>query len=75
MRDWDIDRLLGQSPCLCGATDTWHQQCFTGKTGEQINAEYDRVYAKLRRHFGKLRANARKAALAAMRGLSTREAP
>ena len=67
MRDHDIDRLLGQSPCLCGATDTWHQTCFSGKTREQIHADYDRVYAALKKHFGKMRAADRKAALKAMR--------
>lgn len=42
-----IDRILQQTPCICGATDTWHRACYNGKTDEQVASAYDRVYAKL----------------------------
>lgn len=45
----EIDRYLGQTPCLCGATDTWHVRCFVGKTEQQVKDGYKRAYAKVRR--------------------------
>lgn len=59
MKDWQIDRYFGQTPCLCGATNTWHLQCFTSKTKEQVHAAYDRVYAKLRKQLASERQAAR----------------
>lgn len=43
-----IDRMLGQSPCICGAVDMWHGSCYAGKTKEQVEVAYRRVYANIR---------------------------
>lgn len=45
----EIDLLLGGSPCLCGAVDTWHHECYAGKSGQQIVKERSTVYARIRR--------------------------
>ena len=58
MTEFEIDRLLGQTPCICGATNTWHGECYAGKTEEQITTAYRRVYAKLRAKFAKQRKDA-----------------
>lgn len=55
MTDVEIDLYYKQTPCLCGATDTWHQECFAGKSREQVHADYDRVYAQIRRKLAKER--------------------
>jgi hypothetical protein len=31
-----IDRLAQQTPCLCGSIDTWHRNCYAGKTPGQL---------------------------------------
>jgi hypothetical protein len=36
----EIDRLLGRTPCCCGDLETWHPECYAGKTTEQIAAAY-----------------------------------
>jgi hypothetical protein len=43
-----LDEKIGQTPCLCGAIDTWHQSCYSGKTAEQIEAAYESAYKKAR---------------------------
>lgn len=48
MTDYEMDRHFGQTPCLCGATDTWHPRCYRNKTSEQVKDAYRRVYSKLR---------------------------
>lgn len=47
---WAIDQALGQTPCLCGAVDTWHPSCYHGKSNEEIEAGYVKAYAKARKH-------------------------
>jgi hypothetical protein len=32
----EVDRLAGQTPCLCGNIDTWHPECYRGKTAAQV---------------------------------------
>ena len=39
LSDHDIEREIGQTPCLCGDFDTWHPKCYAGKSGEQIKVE------------------------------------
>ena len=58
MTDIEIDRLLEQTPCLCGAEDTWHIRCYRGKSPEQVKAAYRRVYARIRRRLAKQRREA-----------------
>lgn len=49
MTNYEIDQFYGQTPCVCGATDTWHVDCYKRRTKEQVAEAYRRVYAKLRR--------------------------
>lgn len=53
---WAIDQALGQTPCVCGAVDTWHPGCYKGKTNEEIEAGYVKAYAKARKHLRELAA-------------------
>ena len=46
---WAVDQALGQTPCLCGAIDTWHPGCYAGKTNEQVEAGYVTAYAMARK--------------------------
>jgi hypothetical protein len=64
MTDYEVDRALGYSPCVCGVIDgTWHSECYRGKTQGQIDAGIRRAYAAARRH---LKSRAADAASAAM---------
>lgn len=47
---WAIDQALGQTPCVCGAIDTWHPHCYFGKTTEQIETGYEKAYATARKY-------------------------
>lgn len=51
MTDYEVERALGYTPCVCGVIDgTWHQKCYQGKTKEQITAGYKRAFANARKH-------------------------
>lgn len=50
LSDHDVERLVGQTPCLCGSVESWHPECYRGKTDAQIKAGYRTVFAKVRRH-------------------------
>lgn len=65
MTDYEVDRALGYSPCVCGVIDgTWHPECFREKrTKEQRAAAYKRAYAAARRHLKKQAADAASAAM------------
>lgn len=63
----EIDRMLDGTPCLCGAVDTWHQECYIDKTDQQIVREYSAVYARLRRAFQVQRRELVKATIAAVK--------
>lgn len=71
MTEWQIDRLLGQTPCLCGRVDTWHQECYAGKTEKQVEAAYRKVYEKIRRKLAQGRIGT---VLGVLRRASTRKA-
>lgn len=61
-RNWyAIDQALGQTPCLCGAIDTWHPGCYAGKSTEEIEAGYVKAYAQARKHLREQAAAAAKA--------------
>ena len=47
----DLDRALGQTPCVCGDIDTWHDACYRGKSQAQINREMKQAYQIARRKF------------------------
>lgn len=49
MNNIEIDSILQQTPCICGAEDTWHIRCFIGKSEEQVKRAYSRVYTKIRK--------------------------
>lgn len=44
MTRFEVDRACGQTPCLCGDIETWHPECFKGKSASQIKTDYDRAY-------------------------------
>lgn len=44
MTRFDVDRACGQTPCLCGDIETWHLECFAGKTATEVKAGYSRAY-------------------------------
>jgi len=67
MREWQIDNLLGQTPCICGSVQGWHGRCYADKTQPQVDAAYKRVYAKLRVKLAKKRKAALKDALSVNR--------
>lgn len=39
-----IDRMIGQTPCLCGDIETWHSRCYAGKSQEKIGTGYKAAY-------------------------------
>jgi len=58
-----IERIIGQTPCLCGDIETWHARCYAGKTHAEIAAAYKRAY---RIAANKIRNRAAEAASAAI---------
>jgi hypothetical protein len=52
-----IDRILQQTPCLCGNTETWHKDCYAGKSSDEIERAQDRVYARIQRDLRAIRRN------------------
>jgi hypothetical protein len=52
MNRLEVDRALGQTPCICGDVETWHPQCyeqFLGRPKHEIEAAMDRAYRTARR--------------------------
>jgi hypothetical protein len=52
MNRLEVDRALGQTPCVCGDVETWHQQCyakFRGRPKHEFEAAMDRAYRIARR--------------------------
>lgn len=39
-----IDRMIGQTPCLCGDIETCHSRCYAGKSQAEIDTAYKRAY-------------------------------
>ena len=58
MTNFEIDRLLQHTPCLCGDITTWHKECYRGKTDEEVREGYRKVYSRIRRQLAKLRKEA-----------------
>lgn len=57
MTDYEVERALGYTPCVCGVIDgTWHPQCYRGKTKEQLAAGQKRAFANARKHLKQLAA-------------------
>lgn len=51
MTDYEVERALGYTPCVCGVLDgTWHDKCYHGKTNAQIKTGYKRSIANAREH-------------------------
>lgn len=48
MTDLEVDLALGMTPCVCGDCETWHQECYRGKTQAEIDAAYKVAYKKAR---------------------------
>lgn len=52
MNRLEVDRALGQTPCICGDVENWHPQCyarFLGRPRHEIDAAMDRAYRTARR--------------------------
>jgi hypothetical protein len=52
MNRMEVDRALGQTPCICGDVEAWHPQCyarFLGRPKHEIDAAMDRAYRTARR--------------------------
>ena len=52
MNRLEVDRALGQAPCICGDVETWHPQCyakFLGRPKYEVDAAMDRAYCTARR--------------------------
>jgi len=45
----EVDRACGQTPCLCGDIETWHPECYAGKTKTEISDGYNEAYSIARR--------------------------
>jgi hypothetical protein len=43
-----IERIMGQSPCVCGSWETWHPACYKGKRQAQIDAAREIAYVTAR---------------------------
>ena len=39
LSDYEVERELGQTPCLCGCLTFWHFECYRGKSDRQIKKE------------------------------------
>jgi hypothetical protein len=75
MNDLQIDRILGQTPCLCGNLLTWHPECYKGKSGHDVSLAYQIVYDSIRRALAKDRNRTlRNLLLRAQRSPTTRRA-
>ena len=58
MNRLEVDRALGQTPCICGDVEAWHPQCYAkllGRPKSEIEAAMDHAYRTARR---KLKARA-----------------
>lgn len=58
-----IDRIIGQTPCLCGDIETWHARCYRGKTQEEVTQAYKRAYRIAAKKIRQQQANAAAAAI------------
>lgn len=48
MTDYEVERALGCTPCVCGDLETWHFACYAGKTAEQLEAGHKAAMRKAR---------------------------
>ena len=52
MNRLEVDRALGQTPCICGDVEAWHPKCyakFLGRPKHEVDAAMDRAYRTARR--------------------------
>lgn len=71
MTDFEVERELGYTPCVCGKLDgTWHRECYRGKTDEEIAAAYKRAFSKARRYLKTKAATEANALLSRVQGAS-----
>lgn len=50
MTEYEVERALGCTPCVCGDLETWHPACYQGKTREQLAAGHKTAMVKARAH-------------------------
>lgn len=39
LSDFQVERYIGQTPCLCGSLTTWHPKCYQSKDDKTIKIE------------------------------------
>lgn len=39
-----IVKIMHQTPCVCGSFETWHPECYRGKSQAEINHGYEKAY-------------------------------
>jgi hypothetical protein len=44
MTRFEVDKACCQTPCLCGDIETWHPECYEGKTKVQIEKSTEQSY-------------------------------
>ena len=50
MNEYEVDRRLGYSPCVCGFLDgTWHPKCYQEKVKDRIGAGKKNAYVVAKR--------------------------
>ena len=65
MTDYEVERALGCTPCVCGDLETWHSKCYRGKTTEELDALHKAAMRKARDN---LKRQANKAIRSALQG-------
>lgn len=65
MTDYEVERALGCTPCVCGDLETWHFACYAGKSHADLLAGYKAAMRKARTH---LKRQADAMLLAALKG-------
>ena len=64
MTDYEVERALGYSPCVCGVIDgTWHPECYRGKTKRQLADGAKQAMVNARTEVKRLQANAANAVI------------
>lgn len=68
MTDYEVERALGYSPCVCGVLNgTWHRECYSGKTQDEVRAGKKSALTAARRHLKRQAEQASTAVISAAR--------
>lgn len=62
MSDYEVERALGYTPCVCGVIDgTWHPECYRGLKQKDVAAAHKKAFAAARRYLKKQSENGKSA--------------